>query len=514
MALVAIEFEEDQLQVAIAQKSGQRFRVSNIFVLDVTGVDDVASGEALRNKLGELRESKSDAIAIVSRSLAEIRELTVPPAPDDELPDMIRFQARNEFASLNDQWKLDYITLTHNPESPRKVLAAAVSPQLETRIQTVCQHAGIKLKRIVLRPFATLDLMKPEIVKSELGSGNLALIVDQNVDSTDLSVVQDGKMLSTRTVRIPRTQSTDQRSKLMITEVRRTLASHKMTSGGGESIEHVFVSGEEARYRHLKGNLENKLQMTVTFIDPLSLVEIVKRPETDGDNDLARFTSLLGALKTEASGTAPELDFANVRKPVVKKTDLSKLYLYGALAALIAFVGLFFSWYILSTQAAEIERERENLVAAIKVNSGDGKFPSVDQKLNEVRLIDQWKIEDVNWLAELSSFSSRYLLPDDVIADSFTGSVQRDGTPKIVLRGRIVEDLTKTDQLIRELSGRPYVVEPIDTGTVASDQASEYPSTFEYHLNLPENAKADLNGLNRRAIEFQQSTPIKTGEPQ
>ena len=514
MALVAIEFEEDQLLVAIAQKSGQRFRISDVFVLDVTGDEDTAAGAALKNKLSELGESKSDAIAIVSRSLAEIRELTVPPAPDNELPDMIRFQARNEFASLNDQWKLDYVTLTHDPESPRKVLAAAVSPQLETRIQTVCQNAGLKLKRIALRPFATLDLMKPVITKKKLGDGNLALIVDQNIDSTDLSVIQNGKMLSTRTVRIPLTQSSDQRAKLMITEVRRTLASHKMTSGGDGAIQHVFVSGEEARHRHLKGNLENKLEMTVSFIDPFSLVEFVKRPKANGDNDLARFASLLGALKTEASGDAPVLDFANVRKTEVQKTDFSKLYFYGALAAGIALVGLLFAWYILASQAKEIEAERANLVQAIKINSGDERFPSVDQKLNEVRLIDQWKIEDVNWLTELSDFSSRFLLPDDVIADSYTASVQRDGTPKIVLRGKIVEDLTKTDQLIRALSERPYEVEPIDTGTVAPDQASDYPSTFEYHLNLPESAKEDLNGLNRRAVEFGRGVTPEEGSQQ
>ena len=514
MALVAIEFEEGQLPVAVAQKSGQRFRINNVFVLDVAGDDDVAAGESLKNKLSELGESKSDAIAIVSRSLAEIRVLTVPPAPDNELPDMIRFQARNEFASLNDQWKLDYITLTHDPEAPRKVLAAAVSPQLEERIRTVCQNAGLKLKRIVLRPFATLDLMRPEIIKAKLASGNLALIVDQNIDSTDLSVVQNGKILSTRTVRLPRTQSPDQRSKLLITEVRRTLASHKMTSGGGDSIEHVFVSGEEARHRHLKGDLENKLKMTVSFVDPFSLVETSKRPEHDGDNDLSRFASLLGALKLEASGEAPELDFANVRKTEVKKTDLSKLYFYGALAAVIALFGLFFAWYILTSQATELETERANLVEAIKINSGDGRFPSVDQKLNEVRLIDQWKMDDVNWLTELSDFSSRYLLPDDVIADSFAASVQRDGTPKIVLRGKIVEDLRKTDQLIRSLSERPYEVEPIDTGTVAPDQASEYPSTFEYHLKVPETAKPDLYGLNRRAADFIRGETAQEGSPQ
>jgi len=396
MALVAIEFEDDQLLVAIAQKSGLRCSVSNVFVVDSTSEDDAAAGELLKAKIEEHGAARSETIVIVSRSLAEVRDLTVPPAPDEELPDMIRFQARNEFAALNDQWKLDYVPLTDDPDAPRRVLAAAISSQLETKIQTVCQHAGLKLKRIVLRPFATLDLLKSELVKDEL-----SLIVDQSIDSTDMSVVSDGKLLSTRTVRLPMSLPTDKRAKQLITEVRRTLASHKMSSGGG-SINHVVVSGEEARHRHLKGDLEGKLGMTVAFIDPFSLMEVLDRPTNGSAVESAKYACLLGALKAETAGIAPQLDFANFRKNVVKKTDYSKLYLYGGLAALVAFFSLFLAWWVLRSQAQEIETVRARLVEAIKVNEGDGRFPSVDQKLSEVRLIDQWKMEDVNWLTELS----------------------------------------------------------------------------------------------------------------
>jgi len=70
------------------------------------------------------------------------------------------------------------------------------------------------------------------------------------------------------------------------------------------------------------------------------------------------------------------------------------------------------------------------------------------------------------------------------------------------LRGKIVEELSKTDQLVKALRERPYEVEPIDTGTVAPDQESDYQSTFKYHLKLPESAMTDMNTLNSRAVEF------------
>lgn len=495
MALIAIEFEEDQLLVAVCQKAGGRQRVSHTFVMDTQGVPDQDIGRRLEKDLLDCHATKSDAVAIVSRSLAEVREVTVPPAPNEELPDMIRFQARAEFAAFNDQWKLDFIPLTDDPNAPRKVLAAAISPQLEMRIQSICKDAGVKLKRIVLRPFATFDLMK-----DHLETGQQILIVDPNGDSADMSIVADGQLVSTRTVRLPQSLTQDQRSKQLITEVRRTLASHKASSSG-DMVAQVVVTGEPSRYRHLKGDVESKLELPVSFLNPFDLIDGGSSSTGDPEIEPARFTSLLGALKLQRAGQPPQLDFINVRKTEIKKADYSKVYIYAALAASIALVGLFFAWWVLRTQAQDIKTARSNLVNAIKLNEGNDRFPSVDQKLNEVRLIDQWKIEDVNWLTELSQFSQRYLLPDDVIADSFTASVQRDGVAKIVLKGRIVEELAKTDQLINALSERPYEVEPIDTGTVAADQQSDYPSTFEYHLRIPESAKTDLMTLNRRAGE-------------
>ena len=349
MAFVAIEFEANQLLVATAQKSGKRSRITGAEAVDVTGLDDQSAGRKLESALSKLGAAKSDTVAIVSRSLAEIRELTVPPAPDDELPDMIRFQARNEFAALNDQWKLDYVPLTDDPNSARKVLAAAISPQLESRIETVCKEAGVKLKRIVLRPYATVDLLKPQ-----LDAGKEILIVDQNIDSTDLSVAKAGQLLSTRTARLPQQTTPEQRSQQLLTEVRRTLASYKMSSGG-ESISEVVVTGEEARNRHLKGNLESKLNLKVSFINPFDLVDKGKKVSVDEEGATSRFASVLGALMTELAGEAPKLDFINYRKTEVKKTDLTKLYFYAALAASIAIFGAVFGWWILRNQANEIE---------------------------------------------------------------------------------------------------------------------------------------------------------------
>ena len=227
MALIAIEFDDQHLLVTAAQSGSASLRVTHAFELSVANQSDEEIGQALKARLAKLEINKSEGIAIVSRSVTEIRELLVPPAPEDELPDMIRFQARSEFASLDDDWALDYVSLSTVEGKPTQVLAAAITPKLTTSIETIFRLANVKLKRILLRPFAAVDLLKSSFATDELG-----LLVDQNSDTTDLSLIDGNKLISTRTVRLPAEMSADRRSKQLISEVRRTLAAARGASQG------------------------------------------------------------------------------------------------------------------------------------------------------------------------------------------------------------------------------------------------------------------------------------------
>ena len=65
----------------------------------------------------------------------------MPPAPDEELPDMVRFQAMRDFTQLSDDTPLDFIPLRADGEEHRNVLAAAISNELLSEIRATC-YAG------------------------------------------------------------------------------------------------------------------------------------------------------------------------------------------------------------------------------------------------------------------------------------------------------------------------------------------------------------------------------------
>ena len=451
MALIAIEFDDQNLLVTAARSGSTRPCITHAVQLSIADKSDQEIGEALKEQLEEMSVSKCEGIAIVSRSVTEIRELLVPPAPEDELPDMIRFQARSEFASLDDDWALDYVPLSVAQDKPTQVLAAALTPQLYTSIKTIFRLANVKLKRILLRPFAAADLLS-----SQFADGELGLLVDQNSDTTDLSLIDGKKLISTRTVRLPADMSADQRSKQLISEVRRTLAAARTTSQG-RKVKRVIISGEEAKNRLLGGDLAGPLEMEVDFVDPFSKVDVENSAVTSALELPGRYMSSLGGLQMEFADTRPSIDFLNPRRPIVKKVDYRKYQYYAALAAAVAFIVMVFGWRTLGAQKQEIADLRATLSDKIRINEGDDRTPSVDQRLAEIGKIDAWKTDEVNWLVELSEFSARYLLPDDVVADSFTASFRPGSPGKIDLNGRIVDDLAKTDELIASLGQRPYL---------------------------------------------------------
>ena len=63
----------------------------------------------------------------IGREQVQIVLLSLPPAPLEELPELVRFQAERSFTSLGNDAALDYIPLEGDAATPHQVLAAALS---------------------------------------------------------------------------------------------------------------------------------------------------------------------------------------------------------------------------------------------------------------------------------------------------------------------------------------------------------------------------------------------------
>jgi len=484
MYIIALELEQDRILVAAARQTGRQLQIHSAFSILREAAADSKLGELIKDQLSNRGLKANSAIVVVPRSSVEIRELSLPPAPDNELPEMVKFLARSEFASLNDNWLLDFVPSSKDENVPRKVLATGLSPERHKQIIGIAEHAGLKVKHIVLRPFESLGLMQ-----SSLTEGRCSLIVDLDVEQVDMIVSFGSNVVATRTVRVP-TTGVD-RVKNLFLEVKRTAASTTELLNGKE-INEVVIIGDTPDDQPLQTIIDEKLNIPVRLVKPFELVKLPANfivPE-----EPARYSALLGSLLQQSSETKHTIDFLNPRKPIIRKDGRKKVIQYGSVAAVVLLLATLFGFWTLYNQKVEIAALQDRLTKAEEKNRGDDKRPGVEQITGEVRKIDEWMLADVNWLEEIVLLTERMETPDDTITDSFTGQL-RGGKPEISIRGRLVERVQRS--IVASLEERPYDVRP--NKWAPEDDDPNYPLPFDFRLVRDIDSEQKLQQLDRTA---------------
>ena len=499
MALVALQFEDDQILVASARVAGKRVEINHLFPVPIVG-DDAQLGESLKDELNKHGLTRADAIVVVSRANAEMREMIVPPAPNNELPDMVRFLARSEFASLNENWSLDFVPMSDDESKKRTVLAVGISPELQAQITKVVEPSGLKIKHIVMRPYASIDL-----IKDQSSADQIRLIIDPNGDTTDMTIVDGTKLLATRTVRIPMSYDANRRSDSLLSEVRRTLASSRKMLGQ-KKVSNVVMFGPAKENKPLEGNLKSHLELEMQFVDPLTHTKTasgLKQPQM-----IERYAALLGSLKQQGSSDPHVIDFVNPRRPVIVKKDYSKWYLYGGLALAALLLAMLSCWWVLSSQSKQNSNLQSQLNTLKAKNDGRDGSPKVEQIVGEIEQIDKWKLAEVNWLEELYQYTQCSLTPDDAIVDLFDAEIgsRSDAAARVVVDTRL-SAIKKGSQLIGSLGERPFVVKTTRDGY--SDADETYPVELKLNAGLVVDDFEKLNQIDTMAREFIQARNAK-----
>lgn len=488
MHIIALELNGNQLLVAAARLAGKRLQIQSAFGIPIEDInDEVQIGERLSAGLTQHNLKVNYAIVVVPRSEVEIRELSLPPAPDNELPEMVKFMARTEFAALNDNWLLDFVPAGSDPNAPRKVLASGLAPKRHQKISKICETAGIKLKHIVLRPFESLGLLQ-----SSLTDGQGSLIVDLDIDQIDMIISNGKDVVATRTVRVP---AGGDRVKGLFLEIKRTIVSADELLKGRE-VKEVVIIGDTQDDQPLSETIKERLQTNVKLVRPFDLVSLPSNFQVPPEP--ARYSALIGALVQQSDQTRHAIDFLNPRRPVVRTDARKKAMLYGGLAAAVLLFSLMLGFWMLYSQRQDIAGLTERLQQVVERNEGNDKRPGVDEITSKVRRLDEWMFSDYNWLDEIKLLSQNMKTPDDTITDRFQGQL-KSGQPEINLRGRLVKQIER--DLVVSLEER-YDVRSVFG---APDEDPNYPQPFQFRLLREIDLDQKLEQLDEVADQLIQS---------
>ena len=85
------------------------------------------AGQIIRTSLAAHRIGGAPALVVIGRSQVELRQLALPPAPDEELPELVRNLALRELSSASESSIVDFVRLATEPGEQQLVIAAALA---------------------------------------------------------------------------------------------------------------------------------------------------------------------------------------------------------------------------------------------------------------------------------------------------------------------------------------------------------------------------------------------------
>ncbi len=311
--LFALEWDPREIRLMVASGRGRQVVIEQAFSIpcefDPTAADAAEPmGRRIAAELDARGLGRGEAVVAVGRSSIELRQLQLPPAPDDDLPDMVRFQATREFNELDDKWLLDFVPIDGSAESPRTVLATAIGPAVLRQIESICEHAGLKMRRLLLRPCEAALLLADE---TSVPRGQAVLLVDPLGAEIDLTAVVDGKAVFLRTTRVG---SDPPPVPTLLAEIRLTLAAAS-NQLGGRRIEAIVLCGQQQADGDLAQAIQKEMGIHVGHFDPLAGLKLGQALAESPPTRPSRFAPLTGMLLAELRPTQHAVDFLHPRRP-------------------------------------------------------------------------------------------------------------------------------------------------------------------------------------------------------
>jgi hypothetical protein len=345
-----------------------------------------------------------------------------------------------EFNELEEDWLLDFVPIDDAVEGPRSVLAAAIAPDLVGQIQETCHTAGLKPRRLVLRPCAAASLF----ARARPGeSGELRLLVDLLSDEADLTVMSDRRVVFLRTTRLSGDPlGAADHVPTLLTEIRRTIAAAQ-NQLGGRRVESIVLCGSDPQHAALAKAIEGPLGISTIVFDPFTGVELSRSLEQSLPDQPGRFAPLMGMLLAEMERTGHAIDFLHPRRPPPAPSRRRK-YIAAGIAVAVLVAGYFtydrVARALLTAEVARLDRESTSL------DEGVAGAAKLEKKAGDIQ---KWTATNVPWLDELAELSQHAPPAQEVLVTKINLSPAPQNSK---YKGKIdIEGYTRTKDTIKAM---------------------------------------------------------------
>ena len=416
-AVAAVPFSHEP--VALESEGGEAVETP-----DAAPAFDPRLAEALRAAIQKHKAGRATALLGVDRGSIELMHFALPPAKDEELPELVAHQVVRESSLFVEGAAMDFLAATDDPAQPRAITAAILPQAQLARIHATCAAVGIRPYRLLLRPYASASLFARTTSPPE----DVCLLVNRVADEADLTVLVRGKVVFSRTARLPGDADQETATQRLAAEINRTLAVSQESTAAEGPVEAIYIFGSPGEHQDLVDEIREEISLPSMVIDPFVAVDVASPLALENSGS---FASLLGMLLDETRGGAHAIDFLHPRKPPAPKNRRRPIAMAAALATVLVLAGGYYVWDQLATVDAK-NHELSDELGELK-----DLMKQAAKKEQLVQAIREWQATDVNWLDELRDFSLRFPSSRDAIILNMTMSPARTGGGAIQFAGLV-----------------------------------------------------------------------------
>jgi len=479
--LLALEWNGNEARLALAATRGERVVIEEAFSVSLQARQsgesgaEVDVGQRIAAALAARGIGRIDTLVAVGRANIELRQLSLPPAPKDELPELVRFQAMREFNELDEDWLLDFMRIDETAEGSQTVLAAAIGPELVGQIEATCQTIGVKPRRLILRPCAAASLWGRSQADE---SAQPRLLVDLLSNEADLTVMIRNRVIFLRTISLTSPiggdplQSAEQ-ARALLAEIRRTMAAAQ-NQLGGQRVASIILCGSDEPHAELAKRIEEELATPTELFNPFDGLNLGRQLRRQLPENPGRFAPLLGMALAELEETGHAIDFLHPRRRAKQPSRLRKFVPLAV--AVVVLVASFFAYQWM--QRTRLENAIHKL--AEEAESLDEDIARAAKAKKSLEKIETWAATDVVWLDELRELSEEFPPAKQALLTGLTMLATPPGG-KMELQG-LVDNPDTLGPLEKSLRDQVHRVETLGEG--ASESNARYSWKFKSSMSV------------------------------
>jgi Tfp pilus assembly PilM family ATPase len=383
---------------ASVERGSVKIRKSfSIEVPESISVDDPHGlGEWLKGELRRERASASQVCISLPREDVIVRHLETPDVPDDELPDLVRYQSAAKSSIPLDQLTLDFLPLPRREDSSvRDVLVSTVHQDRIKRLRTISSAAGLDLQSVGVSSVATAGIVSLEEHRIDHSAGEIVVVVAQHGDRVEISILGEGHLHFTHSTQVV---AGGGQPTPILAEISRALVALQKRLPNSRVVR-CWMIGSPDENSNLGDAIRDRFRCDIKQLDPFQ-GQGVTLGCTPVDDPHGAFGGPIGQLVSHSLEVSCAVDFLNPRRPAVKKDYSRQKKLAGVAAVAILLIGMFgYRSYAVAALEKKVKQATKD------ENDQKELLKELEPQVKVAGSVGEWASSRVNWLEEADTLA-------------------------------------------------------------------------------------------------------------